>query len=307
MIRASEWGKAVILVLVDGLRFDTATSQMGFLEGMVAEGLARRWCLWSALPSLSRPLYHTLHTGLTPQRHGILANETVRASTHDSVFSLVAAAGGRTAAAAYSWFSELYNGPPYDPILDREVDHDPLRVVAPFSPGPGSDPAAGPIPAIHHGRFYTEDDTPDREVINTGAMLARRFRPDYLLVHVMGCDHLGHRHGGQSAPYRRQAARIDAALSLVVPDWLAAGQCVAVTADHGMNADGWHGGPGPEDRRVPFYLLGASTAVEDRGCSGSQTGAVSQLAVAPTLVTLLGLPIPPSMTVAPLVVMEPTQ
>lgn len=265
----------LILVLVDGLGHETAVREMGYLEGAVAHGTARRWRLDCALPSLSRPLYETVHTGLAPHDHGIVSNDIVRPSSCESVFSVVRAAGGRTAAAAYSWFAELYNGVPHDPVLGREVD----------------DAEA----LIQHGRFYTEDDTPDIELMRTGAMLAARLSPDYLLIHPMGCDHAGHVHGGESPQYRRQAAKMDNLLSLFVPGWLAAGHTVAVTADHGMDADGRHGGTKPETCAVPFYLLG------DRARPGGDAGAASQLSVAPTLVTLMGLAVPPAMTAPPLV------
>jgi predicted AlkP superfamily pyrophosphatase or phosphodiesterase len=265
--------RRLILVLVDGLGFDTAAQQMGFLEGAVAAGQARRWRLHCALPSLSRPLYETIHTGLAPMDHGILSNETVRPSSAEHLFGRVRAAGGRTAAAAYAWFSELYDGVPYDPVMGREVD-DPARV-------------------IQHGRFYTEDDTPDREVIRTGAMLAGRFSPDYLLIHPMGCDWVGHGYGADSPAYRRQAAMMDDLLAQYAPRWLAQGYTVAVTADHGMDADGRHGGTRPEVCSVPFYLLG--------GPGGPPSAEASQLSVAPTLLALMGLPPAPAMTAAALV------
>ncbi len=270
----------LILVLVDGLGHDTAVAEMGYLEGAVALGAARRWRMTCALPSVSRPLYETIHTGLTPHDHGVVSNDVVRPTTRANVFSLVREAGGRTGAAAYSWFSELYNGTPYDPVLGREADDE--------------------TAAIQHGRFYTEDDTPDIEVLRDGAMLVRRFAPDYLLIHPMGCDHVGHVHGGTSPQYRRQAAKMDNLLSLHVPGWLDAGYTVAVTADHGMDADGRHGGTKPETTTVPFYLMG-----DGFGPRGDDGRDASQLSVAPTLVLLLGLPVPAAMTAPSLV--EPTR
>ena len=53
----------VILVIMDGVGFDTAVSRCGFLEGMVELGRARRWRMRAALPTISAPLYETLHTG----------------------------------------------------------------------------------------------------------------------------------------------------------------------------------------------------------------------------------------------------
>ncbi len=263
-----ESGK-VILALIDGLRADTAMHEMGFLEGMVAHGHASRQIMYCELPSVSRTLYHTIHTGLPPQVHGITSNEMVRVSEHDNLFSLARAAGLRTAAAAYSWFSELYCHSPFDPVLDREIDDESL--------------------AIQHGRFYKDGAYPDTELFRAADMLVHRFEPHYMLVHPMGCDHIGHLHGGESALYKKTVADIDKILAVAVPGWLERGYQVLVTADHGMNADGRHGGTREEVRAVPFYRLGV-----DEG--GAISGIASQLSVAPTVMKLLGQPNPPSMT-----------
>lgn len=264
----------IILVLIDGLRFDTAVTEMGFLEGALRHGKARRRVVRSELPSLSRPLYETLHTGLPPQVHGILTNQTVRPSNHENVFSIVSGHGLRTGAAAYWWFSELYNGVPYDPVLDRECD----------------DPSC----AIQHGRFYTEDAIPDTELMRTGDMLARRFAPDYLLIHPMGCDDIGHKFGGDSPEYRRAAAVMDDLLAIAVPGWLEAGYQVIVTADHGMNADGRHGGTTDDVTLVPLYFLG------HRLTDNSGEAEVPQTAIAPTVLSLMALPVPEAMTTPPI-------
>lgn len=261
----------VILILVDGLRYDTAVHEMGFLEGALAHGQARRWSVRCALPSLSRSLYHSIHTGLAPQIHGITSNDIVRQSDHDSIFSVVRDHGRRTAAAAYGWVSELYNHLPYDPVMDREVD-DEQRT-------------------IQHGRFYTEDDFPDIELFASAKMLVKKFTPDYMLVHPMGCDHVGHQFGGESKEYRRQAAKADNLMAQCIPDWLDRGYHVLVTADHGMDVHGWHGGTREEVRMVPLYHLGGTVA-------GIETQEISQLSIAPTALGLMGLPIPPAMSAA---------
>ena len=263
-----ESGK-VILVMIDGLRADTAMHEMGFLEGMVAHGRARRQNMLCELPSLSRTLYHTIHTGLAPQVHGITSNDIVHVSEHDSLFSLAHAAGLRTAAAAYSWLSELYCHTPFDPVMDREID-DESRT-------------------IQHGRFYKDGAFPDTELFRAADMLVRRFEPHYMLAHPMGCDYIGHLHGGESATYKQTVGNLDNLLALTVPGWLERGYQVLVTSDHGMDAEGWHGGTREEVRAIPYYHLG----VEE---GGPMSEIASQLSVAPTVMKLLGQPIPPSMT-----------
>lgn len=177
--------KKVILVLCDALRYDTAVASMGFLGHLLETNQASLYKVIGELPSMSRPMYETIHTGLSVSQHGILTNHIVRRSEKPNIFQLTVEAGRSTAAAAYYWFSELYNRVPYDRLEDREVDDESL--------------------IIQHGRFYTEDDFPDIELFVTAGMLVRRFNPDYMLVHPMGMDYIGEKFGADSSAYRNQA------------------------------------------------------------------------------------------------------
>jgi len=179
----------VILVLSDGLRYDTAVAGMGYLGHLVEVKLASLYKVTGELPCISRPIYETVHTGLPVSVHGIVSNLVVRPSTQPNIFRLALEAGKTTAAAAYYWFSELYNHAPYDRIEDREVDDESLP--------------------IQHGRFYTQDDYPDIELFAMAGMLVRRFSSDYLLVHPMGMDNTGEAYGANSAEYRNHAIRQD--------------------------------------------------------------------------------------------------
>jgi predicted AlkP superfamily pyrophosphatase or phosphodiesterase len=224
---------------------------------------------------MSRPMYETIHTGLPASQHGVVANSIIRLSTQPNLFSLVRHDGKTTAAAAYYWFSELYNRAPYDHINDREVD----------------DPSL----SIQHGRFYAEDEYPDAELFAAAALLVRRFAPDYLLIHPMGMDYAGNTFGSDSAEYRNQAIRQDAMLAPLFLEWMGGGYTVLVTGDHGVNKDGAHGGPALDQRQVPLYVI--RPALAGLGDTG-QTA--SHLQIAPTVLNLLEIPIPDSMKYPPL-------
>jgi predicted AlkP superfamily pyrophosphatase or phosphodiesterase len=260
----------VILVVSDGLRDDTAACQMGYLEHLVEIRQATRYTVRAELPTMSRPLYETIHTGVPVSQHGVTSNREVRRSTMPNVFQAAVENGLTTAAVAYSWFSELYNSAPYDLIMDREVD----------------DPAL----LIQHGRFYTQDDYPDVEIFATAGMLVRKFFPDYLLVHPMGMDYVGESFGANSSQYRNQAIYQDVMLANFLPPCLALGYAVLVTADHGMSDDKMHGGTTPDVRLVPLYVM----LPGDEGLGDTQK-TVSQLHIAPTLCRLLGVPVSETM------------
>jgi predicted AlkP superfamily pyrophosphatase or phosphodiesterase len=266
----------VILVLSDALRYDIAVANMGFLGHLVESKLASLYKVTGELPSMSRPMYETVHTGLSSSEHGIVSNSVVRCSSKPNIFQSVAGANKVTAAAAYYWISELYNRVPYDPIDDKEVDDDSL--------------------AIHHGRFYTEDEYPDVELFKIAAHLIRKFAPDYLLLHPMGMDYFGEMYGSDSSEYRNHAIYQDKWLAPLIMEWMQRGYSIMVTGDHGINKDGEHGGTTPEQREVPLFWIQSN--VMGRGAVGET---ISQLQIAPTVLKLLDVPVPGTMKHPPLV------
>ena len=119
--------------------------------------------------------------------------------------------------------------------------------------------------------------------------LRHQYQPDFMVVHPGGLDCAGHRFGGESQEYRNQAVAMDDQLAQVVPQWLAAGYEILITADHGMNADGQHGGSSQAEREVPLFCL--SSHFEP----GTYVEGLSQLAIAPLLCQLLSLPVAEAM------------
>jgi len=265
----------VILIISDALRYDVAKDNMGFLGHLVETKQASLYKIVGELPSMSRPVYETIHTGLPSSEHGIVTNSIVRLSIKPNIFQSASKAGKVTAAAAYSWFSELYNRAPYDLIDDKETDNEMLN--------------------IQHGRFYSEDEYPDSELFASAAHLVRKFSPDYLLLHPMGMDYHGEAYGADSKEYRNHAIYQDRRLAPLIMEWKGLGYTIFVTGDHGINADGAHGGTTPEQRNVPFF------AIQPQGQGRGDTGeTISHLQIAPTILKLLKVPIPETMKQTPL-------
>lgn len=273
----------VIMIVCDALRDDMAALHMGYLEHLVETNKATRWTMIGELPSMSRPIYETLHTGVPTSVHGITNNAVVRETTMPNVFKLAVEHGKTTAAAAFNWFSELYNRAPFDPVRDYETDDETLP--------------------IQHGRFYMSEHFPDTDLFAQAATLLRKFFPDYLLIHPMTLDTIGEAHGGDSQRYRKAVIYQDGIISYLLPSALMLGYTVIVTADHGISGNaergegGVHGGTFDEARHVPFYVV-----TPDMNGLGRMDERPSQLRVAPTLCALLGLPIPETMTAPPLAI-----
>ena len=239
-----------IFILLDGLRYATARDCLGYMEALVVAGDAQVYEIRSELPSLSRPLYETLMSGLPPVKHGVVSNDTVRVSRVPNVFSLATAAGLRTAAAAYHWYFELNNRAPFSPEF-RHVEDDPGN--------------------IRYGAFYWDDTYPDSHLFADADWLLRRHAPDFLVLHPMNIDDAGHRFGGASREYRNAARTASALLAKYLPAWRAAGYTILVTSDHGMSDDGNHGGPDVTEARVPLYTVGSDAFTFDTAKAPEQT------------------------------------
>lgn len=253
-----------ILILLDGCCYDAATENLGYLEHLISMGRGSKFRIKGELPSLSRPMYETLMTGLPVYQHGITNNQIIRASNQISLFDLCQKHNLTTAAAAYYWMSELYVRAPFQPMYDR------LQLQ--------------PEAKIQYGIYYFEDHYPDSHVYSDAEYLRQHFEPDFLLIHTMNIDDAGHKFGSASMEYHKTVAYENILLSTVLPVFMGAGYQVAVTADHGMNEYHLHGGNSASQRMVPLYLL--SDKVKKNTFAQS---CFSELFIAPILCRLLGM------------------
>ncbi len=259
----------LIFIMIDGLRYDTAVTQMGYMHHLVECGKAARFKVKSELPSLSRPLYEVLLTGTPVYKNGITTNHTVRLSHQESLFHLTKKNGLKNATASYYWVSELYNSAPFNPMTDRLQ----LNTDKP----------------IEHGIFYWEDHYPDSHLFADANALINMFAPDFLYVHSMNVDDDGHKFTADSKEYRNRGITADIVLASFIPQWLEKGYQIIVTADHGMNNDGQHGGTTSADRDVPLFII------SERVNPGIVEGEVPQLQIAPLACELLNIAPSPAM------------
>lgn len=272
----------VCLIIIDGLRYDTAVAECGYLAASVEGGVARLWKMQACLPTISAPLYETIHTGLAPIDHGLLSNEGIRPSQHPNVFAELKAAGRKSGAVAHSYFHTLYGGSAFDPFEHTEITD--MEQPIPFA------------------RYYSMEGycpqnscmPSDIDMCAQTWKLAHDHAPDYLLLHMPACDTLGHWFTADSPQYRIQAWKTDNALSRLIPRLRGAGYDVLVTADHGMNADGHHAGNQPCLREVPFYAFSEQVHADEKSV-------LDQRAIAPTILNLLDVDTPESMIVSALV------
>ena len=259
-----------IFVLLDACQYEAGTRNLAYLEHLVEHGKCAKYKVKGELPSQSRPMYATLLTGMPVYEHGIVHNETRKTLEVPNLFSLCKEQGGVTAAAAFSWVSELFNQGPFQ----YERDYIQLNTGK----------------QIDHGIYYWEDSYPDSHVIANGEFLQRQFDPDFLMVHTMFIDYIGHIYGAGSSQFENAVALAGNVLALPLKRWLEKGYNVVITADHGMNHMGIHGGNEDAQRDTPLYIFSPQVR-----CGRFEENRISQLNIAPLLCRLLDVPVPETM------------
>ena len=270
----------LLLIILDGLPYRNWQPFMGNLAGWALSGEAQVWGMRSVVPSTSACCYASIHTGVTPQEHGIPSNEFRRRVAQPDIFSEVAKAGGKSGAVTHSYWSEFFNRHPFDYVRDIEYDE--------------------PEGPIHHGRFHTmagynhdNQMTPsDVDLFATLTSLTRRFGIDYGILHTCTVDSLGHRFGQGVVEMDNALYALDSSLAGFLPAWVAAGYEVIVTADHGQTVRGHHGGHDDEMQDVALYYFG-------KGKGPKPDVLLDQLQLAPTILKRLGVPIPKTMKAKP--------
>lgn len=269
----------LLLIILDGVPYRNWRRLFGNLEGWVDSGDARVWKLRSVLPSTSASCYASIHTGVAPAVHGCTGNGNVFHLRLPDVFSETRKAGGVTGAVAHSFWSEFFNRHPFDYVRDIEYDE------------PEST-------TINHGRFHTmtgygmvNQMTPsDVDLFATLTNLCLRHGLDYGMLHTCTLDSMGHRFFHDCQEMDHACFVMDEMLAPFIPKWRAAGYEVIVTADHGQDERGHHGGRDPLQQEAALYYFG-----DAKGPDADTV--IDQLQLAPTILSRLGADIPDTMKV----------
>ena len=251
--RTTALARKVVMVLVDGLRVDTAadTAVMPFLAQLRAKGASAT--VHSHTPSYSVPSWTVLLTGAWPDRHGApVMNPTDPATAPvwpvDNIFAAAKDAGRRTAVVGSDWFTPLV-----------------------------------PSSALTTTHFvHEETDAADQESTDATVAMLRDDTADLVLLHLNEVDHAGHHAGGGTSPaWRTAATKVDARLAQVAAALDFTRDAMLVVSDHGHLDQGGHGGPEEIVVTEPLVLVGA-------GVRPGVAPDVQQVDVAPTLAVLAG-------------------
>jgi hypothetical protein len=248
----------VALVVVDALRADTFFGDA--FAGFRAEHPAAATGVVRTSPvSMSTAGVRSIATGTFPDLFDVLHNWDNVASELPNVPGLARAAGLDSELYGDSIWRELF--PRGFVVAETEVK----------------------VPRII---FYLRAETlvDDKRVGKLLERLRRGPPPDFLVLHLVGLDHAGHRRGVKSAAYADVARRVVGHIQDVVR-LLPADTTVLLTSDHGATDSGGHGGASDVETTAPLFAFGA-------GITPGVRVSIHQIDLAPTLSCLLGLPFP---------------
>jgi hypothetical protein len=255
----------VVIILMDGLRLDTASNTVLMPELGRMRTLGASATMTSQPPSYSEPGYATILTGAWPDiNDGPVFNldyEEIPVITQETIFTTANAAGLKTAISAYYWFEKL--------IPQELVD------VAYYTPG--------------------EDREADRQVIDSALPLLSDNSINLLLIHIDQIDYAGHYEGGGvSIGWNEAATRSDQLLAELVDRLDLSTTTLLIFSDHGHLDMGGHGGHDESTLQEPFVAAGT-------GIIPGAYEPIQMVDIAPTIAILLGTSLPSSAEGRPLV------
>lgn len=236
----------VIMIICDGMRADVS-EEFGYVNSLCDNNLGVKGLSFCDSPSVSRTNYATLSCGLPAIIHGITSNLVLNKSKVRNIFTELAGNKNNKKTSAIvgsSWFYDLYGkDDKYNYIKHKEMNNDPGE-------------------CINFARFFS-DDIPKSIDSNVEGLahtfqvadhLIYKYFPDYLLIHLITPDKIGHEKG-IGREYRAEISMIDSILGATLPRWLGMGYDVIVTSDHGMSEHHNHGGSTCDVMQTPFYVL----------------------------------------------------
>lgn len=271
---AAERPDRLVIAVIDGLGeapFEEAT------RGTALAPFDWRATVDCGTPSLSRPVYHVLLTGVPQAVSGIRNNTHAGRARADDVAARVREAGGTAgwALETVPWFHDLF-GAPEDPY-ERLGDVPPLNPVTDRFDPPS--PPAG-----------TKFEKMAR-VLSAAPTLA--------VLHFVGPDHAGHHRGTASPEYRAAAAEAVSAIAALRAEQAqrpeGARTVWMIGADHGHLPEGGHGGPEASVRRTTWIGLWPAARAETgtlRRPPVDVPGVVPADRLAATFAAVLGVPPP---------------
>lgn len=240
----------VLLVIVDGLRYDVATDPKRMPLFANAMRTRSHGEIWAGPVSMTSSAVMAIGTGQRGRLEQVIRNLHAEPARQNSWIANARAAGLRMMTVGdpawpqfYSQWLERYTTDPEGVAID--VDFNPIT--------------------FENVRKLRQD------------------RPDFLVAHFVTPDHQGHAYRVTSDRYARHIRDFDQKLTALLAEFDST-WTVIVTSDHGAADSGTHGSDADIQRRSPIYAYGRGIVQ-----NVPLTRRIDQLELSVTLAVLLGV------------------
>ncbi|MFW5862348.1 MAG: alkaline phosphatase family protein [Spirochaetota bacterium] len=252
-------GEKVVLLVLDGARQDM------LYDETICPNIVSLWkqtgirytSVTTMLPSVSAPNYYSLYSGAPPWLHGVTNN--IRRAPYfqqgDTLFDLCGGQKVPPLTIGFEWYKQMFG---------------------------------------HSSRYIPAECCERADSGEVARLLSEEIvgetLPSFTAVHFLAPDCAGHAtNSSNSTRYVASISEIDRLVGRLYPLLHAKYPAarLIITADHGMNIDGNHGGSDPLSLVVPLYVLAPGHD------GGEATRPVTSLSLAPTISAMLGLHVPP--------------
>ena len=117
---------------------------------------------------------------------------------------------------------------------------------------------------------------------------------DYLFLHYLGVDHIGHTFGPQSSLMPKKLKEMDSIIKLIFKELSKNDDryLIVITGDHGMTDQGNHGGSTSQEFETGLIFIDTKMNDYDTRLAKPEKTSIKQIDIAVTLSLLLGLEIP---------------
>jgi len=231
------------LIIVDGLRLD-GINNMKYLKKLIETNSAKFSISIAEKPTISRSGYMRILTGCPSDISGITHNSQHIPTPILGIPDLAIKSKLQTALCGYYWIYELF----------------------PFT--------------FHFKRIYF---IRDGTTFQNALTIINEYTPDFLIVHPMSIDNVGHAFGGSSMYYFKEASKIDDSISILCNELQKYNYSIIITSDHGHQNYGGHTNYEPNTYMTPFILI-------DNNLNINTPLYIKQIDIAPTMCDLLGIP-----------------
>ncbi|MFQ6057694.1 MAG: alkaline phosphatase family protein [Anaerolineae bacterium] len=242
----------VVLVIVDGLRYDTM-QEIPPLQSLGERGARAK--AMAAPPTASQPTWTTLVSGAGPEINGAALlnapDDEIQPLAVDNLFVQAKRAGLTSGLVGSRWWGKMV----------------PVQLLDMWFFPEGAGEAA------------------DAQVAQAAVYTLQNLHPNFLLIHLDQVDEVGHAAGAASEVYHLAARRVGDHIADIAAAMDLAQGVLIVTADHGHLDKGGHGGAEEGVVTTPFIMVG-------QGVRPGDYGQIEQADVAPTIAALLGTAIP---------------